>query len=200
MPRESLPLTVPSVKSKANTTRALLLSLSALLTTSCAGAQAANAASFCNAAICEDEASLISAVDAALDATQLCETGPTYLLSTLYLAPYTAFSDGVRGRGDRRGIPSSPAILRLEDLGILNGRRFRHKVSIVDSAAVRTQMLSAGACLVVASPPLARFGAELRVVISITNVRSRHREQRFLYLRRESGDWIVTRNEIGYQT
>ena len=165
-----------------------------------AGAQNIVDVQTCNAAMCEDEAMVVVAVDAALDATEFCRAQPTRVLSTLHPAPYTAFSDGVRGRAPRNGLPSSPATLRLEDLGILLARRFRHTVTIVDSLEVQGESRTAPGCLVVASPPSFRDNGEMRVVVAVSEVSSGQSEQRFVFLRRAGARWVVSRNEVGYRS
>jgi hypothetical protein len=173
-----------------------LLSLSA----SVACAQGAAAAQTCNAAMCEDEAMVLVAVDAALDATEFCRNQPMRVLSTLHLAPYTSFSDAARGRLLRKGLPSSPATLRLEDLGILTPRRFRHSLTIVDSVDVQAGTATTAGCLVVASPPSLRDNDEMRVVVAVTDASQGHSVQRFVFLRREKTGWVVSRQEVGYRS
>lgn len=165
-----------------------------------AGAQNVSDRQTCNAAICEDEAMVIAAVDAALERSDLCGAYPVRLLSTLHPAPYTAFADGVRGRGPRRGLPSSPATLRLEDIGILSARRFRHSVTIVDSVEVQREGRTEPVCLVVASPPTLRDHGEMRVIVAVSESKSGQSIQYFLFLRREGARWVVSRKEIGYRT
>jgi len=177
----------------------LALALSACSGTS-AGAQNSADGHICNAAMCEDEAMIVAAVDAALDATEFCSAHPARVLSTLHPAPYTAFSDGVRGRPSRNGLPSSPATLRLEDLGILSARRFRQKVTIVDSLEVQGEAGTTPVCLVVASPPSFRDNGEMRVVVAVSQPSSGQSVQRFVFLRRDGARWVVSRNEIGYRS
>jgi hypothetical protein len=163
-------------------------------------AQVATNAQTCNAANCEDEAIVVTAVDAAVDGTEFCGGRAVHLLSTLHPAPYTAFSDGVRGRGLRRGLPSSPATLRLEDVGILSPRRFRHQLTIVDSADVQRGSLEDSGCLVVASPPTVRENSEMRVIVGVSELSGRQSIQHFVFLRREGSRWIVSRREVGYRS
>lgn len=163
-------------------------------------AQVATNAQECNAAACEDEAILVSAVDAALDGTGFCGGRAVHLLSTLHPGPYTAFSDGVRDRGHRRGLPTSPATLRLEDVGILSPRRFRHQLTIVDSTDVQRGSLEDSGCLVVASPPTLRADSEMRVIVGVSELSGRNSIQHFVFLRREGSHWIVLRREVGYRS
>ena len=201
-------LTSPPFESFARHERAVWRNLAVLVLASAfsacsgtaAGAQNTTDLQTCNAAICEDEAMVVVAVDAALDATEFCRAHPTRVLSTLHPAPYTAFSDGVRGRAPRNGLPSSPATLRLEDLGILSARRFRHKVTIVDSLEVQGESRTAPACLVVSSPPSLRDNGEMRVVVAVSEVSSGQSVQRFLFLRRDGARWVVSRHEVGYRS
>lgn len=170
----------------------------------CAGtqvsAQIVTNAQMCNAADCEDEAIVVTGVDAAVDGTEFCSGRAVHLLATLHPAPYTAFSDGVRGRGQRRGLPSSPATLRLEDLGILSPRRFRHQLTIVDSAEVQQGSLTDSGCLVVASPPTIRESGEMRVIVGVSELSGRQSIQHFVFLRREGARWTVSRREVGYRS
>ena len=183
--------------------RSVLVSLALLGTMSCAAtrasAQARGASAACNAAMCEDESAVIAAVEAALEATKFCENVPLFVLATLHPAPYTAFNDAVRARALRNGLPSSPATLRLEDIGIVSTRRFGLAVTIVDSLEVIQRPAERG-CLVVASPPEARAGGETRVVVGITDFGRGQAVQRFIFLRRDGAYWKVSRHEVGYQS
>lgn len=154
----------------------------------------------CNAAACEDQTMLLLAIDAAIEKADFCRERPTRVLSTLYSAPFTAAGDGARGRGPRNGVPSSPASLRLEDLGLLSARRFHHDVTIVDSAEVLDSARVSKGCLIVASPPTARANGEMRVVIAITEASTGELLQLFLFLRRDGERWVVTRSEVGFRT
>lgn len=178
----------------------LLVGAIVLLSASSACAQDSSDLRTCNAAACEDEAIIIVAVDAALNATEFCGDRPARLLSTLHPAPYTSFADAARGRPDRRGVPSSPATLRLEDLGILSARRFQHTVAIVDSLVILAESPAVAGCLVVASPPSSRGNNEMRVIIAVSDVSRGQSVQRFIFLRREGALWVVSRHEVGYRS
>lgn len=177
----------------------LLTALSACSGTQVRAQVVANAQT-CNAPNCEDEAIVVAAVDAAVDGTEFCGGRSVHLLATLHPAPYTAFSDGVRGRGLRRGLPSSPATLRLEDVGILSPRRFRQQLTIVDSAEVLRGSLADSGCLVVASPPTVRENGEMRVIVGVAELSGRQSIQHFVFLRREGSRWVVSRREVGYRS
>lgn len=179
---------------------AILLTAFSACTGTQVSAQVGANAQTCNAANCEDEAIVVTAVDAALDGTEFCGGRSVHLLATLHPAPYTAFSDGVRGRDRRHGLPSSPATIRLEDIGILSPRRFRHQLTIVDSADVQRGSLAESGCLVVASPPTFRGNNEMRVLVGVSEQSGRQSIQHFVFLRREGARWAVSRREVGYRS
>ena len=154
----------------------------------------------CNAAACEDQTMLLLAIDSAIEATDFCRAHPARVLSTVYAAPYTELGDGARGRAPRNGVPSSPASLRLEDLGILSARRFRHNLTIVDSSEVLGAPAATVGCLVVASPPSLRENGQMRVVVALSQQSTRQSVQLFLFIQRDGERWVVARSEVGLRT
>jgi hypothetical protein len=180
--------------------RVLAPAIFCMRATAALGAQNVGTGKECAAASCEDQAIVISAIDAVLDTVAFCSMQPTRVLATLHPEPYTAFSDGVRGRISRYGLPSSPATLRLEDLAILSPRKFSHAVVIVDSQSVRRAAKDVRTCLVVASPPMFRDREEVRVIVAVSETQREISVQYFVFLRRNGTRWIVARREIGFQS
>ncbi len=163
-------------------------------------AQSAGSMFRCGAANCEEASIVVTAIDAALKASDFCAARPARVLASLYPAPYTEFGDGVRGRTERFGVPSSPSTLRLEDIGILKDGALGQSLTIVDTTRVLRDAGSVEGCLLVASPPSFR-GADLaRVIVAVSDAKNGRFIQRFVFLQRQGDSWIVVRQEIGYRS
>lgn len=155
----------------------------------------------CRAALCADESALVTALDTLLRHESPCADATPFVLRTLHVAPFTHVGDAVMGRTPTRlGLPTSPAVLRMEDFGGNPFRRYWSAIRIVDSVAVRRGDVPANACLFVFSP-VTWLGEDLvRVIVVESRERPAHIAQRFVFLAREAERWRVIRIETGMQS
>lgn len=142
----------------------------------------------CNSETCADEAVVIATVDS-LRRTESCRGGLPKLLRTIYVTPYTAFSDGVTARRSRYPIPSAPAVALLEDLGMIDGRRWRGAIELTDTIAVLREGVPEQGCLFVFSPVDWMHASTARMLVGEY---SRAGDSRHIVLvQRERGSWRV---------
>jgi hypothetical protein len=155
----------------------------------------------CAAAMCEDGAALVAALDTLLRMTPSCGERPPAVLRTLHLAPYTEHGDVIRRKDpDPHGLPSSPAVGRIEDVVHSSLRNYWPAIRIVDASDVRRGVLAADVCLFVFSPVTWMGEDRVRIIVSEVREQPVHGAQRFVFPRRERNAWRVTRVETGMQS
>lgn len=154
----------------------------------------------CAAAVCEEEAAMVAALDSLLRHDRRCDASPPVLLRTLHLAPFTGFGDGIAGRQTRFGVPTSPAVARIDDAGGGMIRRYWDAIRIVSAADLEAAELPAGTCLVVFSPITWLGPDTVRFIVSQVTDQPRDIAQRFVFLERRGSRWAVSRLETGFQS
>lgn len=157
----------------------------------------------CAAAMCEEATALVVALDTLLrhEPVPICGNRPPFILRTLHLAPFTELSDVMAGRQRRRrgraGIPTSPAVMRLEDFQSNPFRRYWSDIRIVDASEARRGAIPSDACLFVFSPVTWLGEDKARLIVAESREDPDYGAQWFVFLERRRAKWVVTRIETG---
>jgi hypothetical protein len=152
----------------------------------------------CAAAVCEEQSAFIAALDTLSRHEAICGDAPPAVLRTLHLAPYTAWGDAVLGKGNGRlGIPTSPVVMRMEDVRFNTFQGYWPAVRIVDTSEVSAGAVPPNACLFVFAPVTWLGEDQVRVTVAESRERPAHLAQRFVFLRRTKDGWFVTKVETG---
>jgi hypothetical protein len=165
------------------------------------GARTPRQVPVCEAAVCDEGAALITALDTLSRNSSECQAGPPVVLRTLHSAPITHLGDVRAGRsGNQLNLPSSPVLSRMEDIGLMSFRRYWDQVRIVDSSEVRSGAVPPTSCLFIFSP-LSWLGPDQgRIIVGELRPSIGYFAQRFIFLRRRPGGWRVARVETGLQS
>lgn len=154
----------------------------------------------CAAALCEEANALTVVLDTLWRGAPECGEAAPSVLETLHLAPFTAGSDALRGRASQIGIPSSPAVMRVDHLGLEPFRRYWSEVKVVTPQQVRRGAAGVRNCLFVFAP-VAWLGPDsARVVVARSRQQPFHIVQQFVYLERRDNRWFVQKIEAGLQS
>lgn len=154
----------------------------------------------CAAAVCEEGTAIVAALDTLLRSESACADGPPFVLETMHLAPYTAFSDAITHQSPRHvGLPSSPAVMRVQDL-YTPFRRYWNAVRIVSAAEVEQGAVPASSCLFVFSPVTWLGPDTVRIIVARTRETPRLEAQLFVFLERRRDGWRAMRVERGMQS
>lgn len=150
---------------------------------------------------CLEGLALVTSLDTLLRMTPSCEATPPAVLRSLHLAPYTEVGEIiVGGEPNRWGLPSSPAVLRIENLNVDYIARYWPDIRVVEAGDVERGALASGTCLFVFSPATWLGRDSIRIIVSEVRQQPFRRVQRFIFLRREPDGWIVTEVETGMQS
>jgi hypothetical protein len=159
----------------------------------------------CSATVCEVRTIYVTALDTLLRHTSECSAAPPRVLRSIHLAPFTDLADAIAGERTRRvGIPSSPVVMRMEDVMVNPFRLYWDAIKIIDADAVTVETVPENACLLVFSP--VTWLGEDRVRVEIVESRSGssshrlHIAQRYVFLVRDKGRWTVEKVETGMQS
>lgn len=154
----------------------------------------------CAAAVCEDITVLTVSLDTLLKHTPTCGARPPAVLLTMYLAPHTSFGDFIAGRTPaHEGLPTSPPVMRLDDLDGAPFRRYRNDVQVLDTTAVMSGRVLPDQCLYVFSPVTWMGTTTARVIVSEYRDSPRLRAQRFVFAKKHDDRWVASRVETGVQ-
>jgi len=154
----------------------------------------------CNALVCEDELLLRMALRAVAMENAACRDRAFVVLSTLYRAPVTRFSDEISGQNRRLIVPRSPVAMSVRDIAkTFFFEHPRNAIVAIDSTDALQGRVPAGACVVVLSPPELRADGML-VRAGVWGPALESTVEYFVILRRDPDLWRVIRVERGMQT
>ena len=157
----------------------------------------------CAAAMCQDQAALVTVLDTVWRGTSDC-VGPPFVLRTLHAVAFSAGAPRVDGSPLLIPfLPRSPVLMRMEDFADIGGnpfRRYWREVRIVDTVEALSGAVPSGACLFAFSPVVWMGMDSVRVEVVELRHGPARVTQRFVFLLRRSNRWKVTRVEVGMQS
>ncbi|HET7586145.1 MAG TPA: hypothetical protein VFK13_14630 [Gemmatimonadaceae bacterium] len=113
------------------------------------------------------------------------------------MAPFSATR---AGETSPIGLPSSPPVMRLDDLILQPFSRYWKAVRLVSESEVRDGAVPEKTCLFAFAPVTWLGPDSVRITVAESQERPPQVAERFVFLARRDGGWRVTAIETGMQS